>query len=97
MKDKLLEQLTDPENTDPVILFNEKGEEIAFEQIAIIPMVNDLYVILTPVIPIEGVGEDEGIVFRIVNQKGKSTLVLVDDEGIIDRVFDIYDSLCDGE
>lgn len=97
MKDKLLEQLLDPENTDPVVLFNERGEEIAFEQIALIPLVNDLYVILTPVIPIEGVGEDEGIVFRVVNTKGQSALNLVDDEAIIDEVFTAYDQLVEEE
>ena len=29
--------LYDENNNDPIVLFNEKGEEIAFEQIALIP------------------------------------------------------------
>ena len=95
MKDKLLEQLLDPENADPVILVNEKGEELAFEQVALIPLVNDLYVILTPVTPIDGVGEGEGLVFRIGNTKGKSALYLVDDEAIVDEVFAVYDQFAE--
>ena len=33
-----IDALFDEENNDAIILFNEKGEEIAFEQIALIPL-----------------------------------------------------------
>ena len=44
---------------------------------------------LKPITKLEGLGEDEGIVFEIVDE----TLVLVQDFDIIDPVFDVYFSL----
>ena len=87
--------LYDEDNNDAIILFNEKGEEIAFEQIALIPQKEKTYAILKPIQPMEGVGEDEGLVFSIETSKedGQEYLVLVTDEGIIDDVFKVYDEL----
>lgn len=90
-----IDKLFDEENNDLIILFNEKGEEIAFEQIAIIPIIKDVYVILKPVVPLEGLGENEGLVFEIKNNETEEYLSLVTDEDIIDDVFDIYFKLID--
>ena len=89
-----IDALFDEENNDAIILFNEKGEEIAFEQIALIPL-EKTYAILKPIQPMEGVGENEGLVFSIeVNEEtNEEYLALVVDEAIIDTVFDVYDEL----
>ena len=91
--------LYDENNNDPIILFSEKGEEIAFEQIALIPKKTKTYAILKPVKPMEGVGEDEGLVFSIETSKedGQEYLVLVTDESVIDEVFKVYDELVAAE
>lgn len=91
--------LYDENNTDPIVLFNEKGEEIAFEQIALIPKKNKTYAILKPTKPMEGVGENEGLVFSIEVSKedNQEYLVLVTDSKIIDEVFAVYDELVDEE
>ena len=89
-----IDALFDEDNNDAIILMNEKGEEIAFEQIALIPIKDKTYAILKPIIPIEGMGENEGLVFSIeINDEGMEYLALVVDEDIIDDVFDIYDEL----
>ena len=90
-----IDALYDDENSDPIILFNEKGEEIAFEQIALIPIGEKTYAILKPIQPIEGLGENEALAFSIeVNQEtDEEFLMLVTDEKIIDDVFAIYDEL----
>ena len=89
-----IDALYDENNNDAIILFNEKGEEIAFEQIAIIPMAEKVYAILKPVQPMEGLGEDEGLVFSIEqNDGGEEYLALTIDEAIIDAVFNVYDAL----
>ena len=89
-----IDALYDENNNDAIILFSEKGEEIAFEQIAIIPLAEKVYAILKPVIPMEGVGEDEGLVFSIEqNDEGEEYLALTVDEEIIDAVFTVYDAL----
>ena len=89
-----IDALYDENNSDVIILFNEKGEEIAFEQIALIPREDYTYVILKPVQPMEGVGEDEGLVFSIQpDSEGNEGLVLTVDEKIIDEVFEVYEQL----
>lgn len=90
-----IDALFDEENCDPIILFNEKGEEIAFEQIALIPLKEKTYAILKPIKPIEGLGENEGLVFSIeeIEEIGQEALMLVTDEKIIDDVFEVYDKL----
>ena len=90
-----IDALYDEDNNDAIILFNEKGEEIAFEQIALIPQADKVYAILKPIQPLEGVGEDEGLVFFINDAEG--ILELITDEKIIDDVFTVYDELVEGE
>ena len=93
-----IDALYDEDNNDPIILFNEKGEEIAFEQIAIIPIQETVYCILKAIIPLEGMSEDEGLVFVVLkDDEGQEYLSLVDDDSIIDAVFEIYDSLVEDD
>lgn len=93
-----IDMLFDEENSDPIYLYSEKGELIGFEQIALIPQKASTYAILKPIKPMEGLGEDEGLVFEIKEDKnGKEYLVLVVDEKVIDDVFEVYDNLCDAE
>ena len=93
---ELIDKLYDEENNESIVLFSEKGQEIAFEQIAVIPHRDGrVYVILKPIQPIEGLGEDEGLVFFINDEK--KIVELVTDEGIIDWVFSVYDSLVEDE
>ena len=89
-----IDALFDEENNDVLILFNERGEEVAFEQIAIIPL-GKTYAILKPVQPLEGMGEDEGLVFsvEINTETNEEYLTVVTDMDIIDKVFDVYDAL----
>ena len=84
----------DEDNNDVLILFNERGEEVAFEQVAVIPL-DKTYAILKPVQPLEGMGEDEGLVFsvEINTETNEEYLTVVTDMDIIDKVFDIYDAL----
>ena len=98
MEENVIDKLFDEDNNDVIILKNERGEEIAFEQIALIPLKEKTYCILKPVKPIEGVGEDEGLVFSIeTNEEGLEYLALVVDEKVIDDVFDVYDELVAAE
>ena len=90
-----IDALYDEDNNDAIILFNEKGEEIAFEQIAIIPQNGKTYAILKPIQPLEGLGEDEGLVFFV--NEDEVILELITDEKIIDDVFTVYDELVENE
>jgi hypothetical protein len=92
--------LFDEDNNDPIILFNEKGEKVEFEQIALIPVEERIFAILKPTDKIEGIGEDEALVFEIVEgeeDEEDDYLNLVSDVEIIDKVFDVYNKLIDEE
>lgn len=92
--------LFDEDNTDPIVMYNEKGEKVEFEQIALIPIEEDIYAILKPTEEMEGIGEDEALVFEIVepeDEEEEEYLNLVSDLTIIDKVFDVYNKLIDEE
>ena len=87
-------KIYDENNSENVVLYNEHGEPVEFEQVAVIPYEDVVYVILHPVTKLEGLGEDEGLVFTIVEDEVEGEIMkLVVDEDIIDAVFDIYDRL----
>ena len=89
-----IDALFDEDNHDLIVLYNEYGEEVLFEQVALIPQ-EKTYVILKPVQPLPGMNEDEALVFAvdIHPETQEEYLVLVTDDAIIDRVFDEYDAL----
>ena len=89
----VLEMLFDEENEDDITIYDEDGNPVAFEQIALIPLEEKIYAILKPVLPMEGLGEDEGMVFEI-DEAEEALNVVVEDE-IIDAVFAVYEQLCE--
>ena len=91
MASSFIENLLDPNNSDVIFLRNEKNEDVPFEQIAVVPIGDTNYIILKPLQPMEGVGEDEGLVFEINTDVEAFKLVV--DEKIIDKVFAVYDEL----
>ena len=92
-----IDKLYDEDNNDIIILYDSNGTEIPFEQIALIPMKSETYAILKPVHPLEGLGEDEGLVFQIKCKDGLEYLEIVVDEKIIDDVFEVYFCLVEEE
>lgn len=88
-----IDMILDENNTDPIVLYNENDDPVQFEQIALIPLEDDTYVILKPVEAIEGIADDEAIVFQITELDGEDVLVVVEDDAIIDIVFDEYYAL----
>ena len=86
-----VEMILDENNNDNIILYNDKDEPIEFEQIAVIPIDTNTYVILQPVKPMKGIGEDEAFAFRLPNREyGEQDLQLVEDDNLIDRIFAEY-------
>ncbi|NCB48614.1 MAG: DUF1292 domain-containing protein [Clostridia bacterium] len=95
--------LFDEDDTSPISLFDEKGEEVKFEQIALIPLKEKIYAILKPINKMEFIGDDEALVFEVVqkeNEKDGSVeefLNLVSDIDTIDKAFVEYNKLVDQE
>ena len=86
-----VEMILDENNNDNIILYNDKDEPIEFEQIAVIPIDTNTYVILQPVKPMKGIADDEAFAFRLPNREyGEQDLQLVEDDDLIDRIFAEY-------
>lgn len=93
MEKNPFDRLLDVNDSDPIILYGEDGQEIAFEQIALIPLNERLYVIMQPVELLEGMADDEALVFEITEQDDEPVLSVVLDDEVIDAVFEKYDIL----
>lgn len=94
----VLDVLLDEDNEEPITLYDEKDKPVRFDQVAIIPLEEKLYAILKPIDEMEGVADDEAIVF-LVNEdaEGEATLEIETDEPTAMKVFDEYYKLLDKE
>ncbi len=82
---------------DIVTLTTDEGEDIKFEIVAEIALGEDFYAIMQPVQPLDGVGEDEALVFRIIEADDGDEYELVIDDDILDSVFDSYNAMIENE
>ena len=88
-------QLLDPNNKDVIEMIDDDGDTVQFEQVAIIPRGEQVYVILKPVEEMEGVKDDQALVFEIAEEEfddglKQYYLKLVENEVDIDIVFEQY-------
>lgn len=98
MEKNAIERLLDENDLGTIVLYDENDKEVEFEQIAIIPYENEVYAILKPVEEMEGVADDEAIVFLLdADEESDEVLSVVEDEKIIDAIFDAYYKLLDEE
>lgn len=97
----ILDILLDRDNREPVTLADERGRAITFEQVAVIPYNGKIYCVLKPIDCIDGVADDEAIVFRVdENEDGYNIICLERNESIALTIFERYYDLleeCDGK
>lgn len=91
----LLDVLLDQDNKEPIVLMDENGKQMTFEQVAVIPYEvrkeNRLYCVLKPLDKIEGIADDEAIVFLVdTDDAGNSIIRIEEDEEVAIAVFDKY-------
>lgn len=91
----LLDVLLDENNTAPIYMYDENGRQLQFEQVAVIPYGDDdLYAILKPITKLDGIADDEAIVFKVEeDDKGEAVLRVEDKEEIAIAIFDQYYNL----
>jgi len=94
-----IDKLLDVEDNEPITLYDENDNAVKFEQIALIPYEEKLYAMLKPIDKMEGVGEDEGVIFVFEDneQTNEQFLKVVNDDKIIDAVFALYLDLVNEE
>ena len=85
----LLDTLLDPENCENIGLCGPDGEDVSFEQIAVIPLEGTVWFILRPVVPIGNMQEDQALVF-FIEEEDEDRLILCEEADMISKVFDIY-------
>lgn len=79
---------------DIVTLLSATGEEIDFVEIAGIAHKGEFYAILQPVELLEGMGDDEALVFHVSrDENGQDKFEICLDDEIIDAVFAEYNKL----
>ena len=98
----VLDVLLDEENRDPIVLMDEKGKQLEFEQVAMIVHEvegeKNLFAILKPISKIDGIADNEAIVFRVdETEEGSTALVIEQDEEIAIAVFNDYYDLLEKE
>ena len=92
-----IEMLLDENNDENIKLYNEENQEVEFEQIALIPIEDKTYAILRPVSGMEEIAEDEALVFVIDEIDDEECLVIVEEDSIVDKVFEEYYHMLDEE
>ncbi len=84
------------ERDDIITLLSANGEEIEFIEIAGIAYHGSFYAILQPVELIEGMADDEALVFKVSRlENGEDKFEIELDDEIIDAVFKEYNRLLD--
>lgn len=92
----IVDILLDEDNEEPITLYDENDKAVKFDQVAVIPLDDKLYAILKPIDEMEGVADDEAIVFAVKQDKnGESILEIETDEPTAIKVFDEYYNLLD--
>ncbi len=81
---------------DIVTLLSADGEEVDFVEIAGIAHKGNFYAILQPVELLEGMDDDEALVFKVTRgADGEDNFEIEMDDDIIDAVFEEYNRLLD--
>lgn len=84
------------DDDDIVTLMSANGEEIDFVEIAGIAYRGNFYAILQPVELLDGMEEDEALVFKVSRGKdGEDKFEVELDDAVIDAVFVEYNRLLD--
>lgn len=77
---------------DIITLYDDNNKPVEFYQVACVEYEDEFYALLQPVEPMEGLGEDEAQIFKLVEQEDDDSdlFVPVEDEELLNAVFDEY-------
>ena len=93
-KNKSKNLMQNDDEDDIVTLLSANGEEVDFIEIAGIAYRGRFYAILQPVELLEGMGDDEALVFEVTRAAdGSDSFNIVLDDRIVDAVFKEYNKL----
>lgn len=98
-KGKGVEHMDNQMEQDNIIeLVDENEQTVRFEHLMTVEHEGDAYVLLVPVDPVEDVGEDEVVILRIEpDEEGDDTYVGIEDEELLEAVFEKYLAMAEAE
>ena len=74
-----------------ITLFDEENNPVDFNVVAVIEYQSEFYALLQPVEQLEGFGEDEAVIFKIVEKDEETDeFEPVTDESVLEAVFNEY-------
>lgn len=79
------------EEDEVITLYDDNNNPVDFYEVACVEYESEFYVLLEPVEPMDGIEEDEVIIFKIVEQEdGTDIFQPVESEELLNAVFDEY-------
>lgn len=84
----IIEQILDENNHDFINAYDDFGNPIQFEQVAVVSIEEELFVILRE--NREDIPLEEVLVFRIIMNETNQELLLEENEEVIEEVFNKY-------
>ena len=75
-----------------ITLYDDDNNPVDFYEVACVEYEDEYYALLQPVEPMEGLSEDEALIFKLVEQEGEESdlFVPVEDEALLNAVFEEY-------
>lgn len=90
-EDEGMDEDLNMESGNPVVeLVDEDGVTVRFEHVATVPFKGDEYVLLSPIDPVDDIEDDEVIIMRIEPGEAEDSYISVDDEAVLEEVFNLY-------
>lgn len=86
--ERYIDRFFDENNFENIKIEDNDGKVIEFEQIAVVDYEEKYYAILVPLTPMEGVNNDEALIFLIDEEKDE--LTYCDDMATAQAVFAVF-------
>ncbi|HEY8423913.1 MAG TPA: DUF1292 domain-containing protein [Clostridia bacterium] len=85
-------ELMPEDNAEIITLYDEEDNEIPFYQIACVEHNDEFYAMLQPAAEVEGIGEDEVIVLKMLEAQDDEDDLFepVTDEKLLDEIYEAY-------
>ncbi len=95
MSDKVMREAPSEELSDVVELIDDTGRTLKFYHIGTMDYKEECYVFFQPAEEIPGTDEDDVIIFRIGGDEGNEVLLPVEDEALLDEVYEEFCRMMD--
>ncbi|MCM1367465.1 MAG: DUF1292 domain-containing protein [Roseburia sp.] len=91
MADKQDKEVEIIDDDEVITLYDDDNKPVKFYEVACVEYQGEFYALLQPVEPIEGLGEDEALIFKVREEdEDNDVFEPVTDESVLEAVFDEY-------